>query len=57
MTTTLGQIETGSNGNKRVLHILQGSRTEAAQPDCLMSYPGHNQRCTWGIVQPQPAVR
>ena len=40
-TTTLGQSETGSNGNEEVLHISQSSRTGASTSDVLISYPGH----------------
>ena len=41
--TTLGQSGPGSNGNKRVLHILQSSSvTEASLLNCLVSYPEHS---------------
>ena len=40
--TTMGQSESGSDGNERVLHILQSSSiTEASLSVYLMSYPGH----------------
>ena len=38
--TTLGQSGPGSDGNERVLHIPQSSKTGALPSDCLMSYPG-----------------
>ena len=40
-TTTPDQSGTGSNGNERVLHIPQSSRTRASPSDCLVSYLGH----------------
>ena len=36
--TTLGESETGSNGNERVLHIPQISKAGASASDGLMSY-------------------
>ena len=40
--TTLGQGGPGSNGNKRVLRILQSSSITRTSPsDSLMSYTGH----------------
>ena len=39
-TTTLGESEPQSNGNERVLHIPQSSRTGASPLDAV-SYPGH----------------
>ena len=36
-----GQSGPGSNGNERVLHIPQSSRTEASPLDGLVSYPGN----------------
>ena len=38
--TALGQSKPGSNGNERVLHIIQHSRTEATPSGGFMSYPG-----------------
>ena len=40
--TTLSQSGPGSNGNERILHILQISKTGALPSDGLMSYPGHS---------------
>ena len=41
--TTLGQSGPGSNGNKRVLHVLQSSSITRASPsDCLVSSPGYS---------------
>ena len=61
--TTLGQSGPGSNGNERVFHIPQSSRTGASLSDCLVSYPGHLLResyplqwYSWCILQPQPIV-
>ena len=39
--TTPGQSEPGSNGNERILHIPQSSKTEVSLSEDLMSYPGH----------------
>ena len=41
-TTTPGQSEPGSNGNKGVLYILESSRVEASPSDGLVSYPGYS---------------
>ena len=38
VTTTLGQSGPGSNDNKRVLHIISNSKTEASPSDGLASY-------------------
>ena len=38
---TPGQSEPGNNGNERVLHIPQSSKTGASPSDCLVSYPRH----------------
>ena len=63
-TTTLDQIEPGSNGNERLLHIPQSSRTGTLPSDGLVSYPGYSlgggvlwdlaplQRFSQHIVQP-----
>ena len=40
--TTPGQSGPGSNGNERVLHILQSSKTGVSPLDCFLSYPGHS---------------
>ena len=40
-TTTPGQSESGSNGNKRVLHISLISKVGASLSDGLTSYLGH----------------
>ena len=41
-TTTPGQSGPGSDGNEKVLHILQStSITETSPSDCLVSYPEH----------------
>ena len=41
--TTLGQTESGSDGNESVLCIpLSSWITRASPSDCLMSYPGHS---------------
>ena len=38
-----GQSGPGSNGNERVLYILQSpSITRTSQSDCLVSYAGHS---------------
>ena len=42
-TTTPGQSGPGSDGNEKVLHILQRSSITGVSPsDGLMSYPGHS---------------
>ena len=41
-TTTPSKSGLGSNGNERVLHILESSRTGASPSDDLVSYPGHS---------------
>ena len=61
--TTLGKSGPGSDGNKAVLYIPQGSSIIGfSTSDCLVSYPGNTfgestplQRCSWFILQPQPA--
>ena len=40
--TTPSQIEPGSYGNEKVLHIPQFFKTGVLPSDCLMSYPGHS---------------
>ena len=61
--TTPGHSGPGSNGNKGVLRISQGSSiTGTSLLDCLVSYPGHSlgggltawQRCSQCILHPQP---
>ena len=50
---TPGQSGPGSNGNQRVFHIPQSSNiTEAAQSDCLVSYPG----CSLGESYPSSVI-
>ena len=39
--TILGRTEPGSNGNDRVLHNPQNSRTGASSSDGIVSYPRH----------------
>ncbi len=42
-TTTPGQSEPGSDGNKGVIRIPQSSSVTGTSPsDCLVSYPGHS---------------
>ena len=40
-TITPGQCGPGNNGNERLLHIPQSSRTRASLSDYLLSYPGY----------------
>ena len=40
-TTTSGESRRGRN-DKRVLHILQSSKTGVSPSDCLVSYVGHS---------------
>ena len=40
-TSTLSKSEPGSNGNEKIFHILQSSRTRASLSDSLALYPGH----------------
>ena len=40
--TTPGQIQSGSNGNERVVNIPKHSRTGVTPLDSLMSYTGHS---------------
>ena len=48
--TTPGQIELGSDGNERALHIPQSSSIIGTSPsDCLVSYPGQS---LVGVVLP-----
>ena len=49
-TTTPGQSQSGSNGNKRVLHISWSSRTGVPQSDYFGSYPW--QALEWGCLSP-----
>ena len=61
--TTPGQGRPGSNGNERVLHIPQSSRTGVLPSDGLITDSGYfmevrltpQQRCSQCILQPQPA--
>ena len=63
--TTPSQSGPESNGKEGVLHIPQNSSiTGASLSDCLVSYPEQSlmgwglttlQRCSQGILQPQPA--
>ena len=56
-TTTPGQSEPGSDGNKGVLRIPQSSSITGTSPsDCLLSYPGYSleessplRRCSVGV--------
>ena len=41
-TTTSDQSEPGNNGNERVLHNPQSSRSGASPSGNLISYPGHS---------------
>ena len=64
--TTPGQSGPGSDGDERVLHILQSCLITGTSPsDCFVSYPGRalvvvvggltpRQRCSWCILLPQP---
>ena len=46
--TTPGQSGPGSNGNERLLCVLQSfSITEASPSDCLASYPVHSLRSSY----------
>ena len=42
VTTMPGQSGPRSNGNERVLHITQGSRTRTSPSDCLVPYLRHS---------------
>ena len=62
-TTTPGQSEPWSDGNKGVLDIPQSSSITGTSPsNCLVSYPEHSlvgcltliQKSSWCILQPQP---
>ena len=54
VATSLGQIRPGSNGNERVIHILQSPMAGALPSDSLMSYLWgcftSLQRCSWCIL-------
>ena len=59
--TNLNQSRPNINGNEKVLHNPQSSKTGTSPSDCLMSYPGHSlsltslQSYSQSIIQPQSA--